>query len=61
MGIYIKDEKKLKEQILKILYNIEVDDPAQAMIDESVDVAANNIILLFSTMIRNERLGIKNE
>ena len=51
MGIYIKDEKKLKEQILKILYNIEIDAPAQSMIDESVDVAANNIILLFSTMI----------
>lgn len=59
MGMYIKDEEHLKECILNILYKQEMDDPAHGPTDESYEKTANNLILLFSAMIRNERLGLK--
>ena len=60
-GMYIEDEAELKESIMKILDTIHCSDPYDQATVKSKDIAANSIILLFSAMIRNERLGIKND
>jgi len=58
-GMYIEDEAPLKESILKILDGMICYDAAYRPTDESREKTANSIILLISTIIRNERLGIK--
>ena len=53
-GMYIENEPELKGHVLKILDRID-----DQLTDDSKDTAANSIILLIATIIRNERLGIK--
>ena len=47
-------EKTTKESIRDILYDLEVDDPAQAITDESIEKAINRIDLLISTLLRSK-------
>ena len=58
-GMYIENEPELKGNILKILDKLQCYDAYYRPTDDSKDMVANSIILLIATIIRNERLGIK--
>jgi hypothetical protein len=53
----IKDREELKGQLRNILDGI-IDDMkiSETLADDSINVAVNRIVLLISTMLRQERL-----
>jgi hypothetical protein len=59
--MYIKDEESVKKSIRGILEKKRCPDCTYPNIDgeKEIDLTVNKLMLLFSAMLRNERLGIK--